>query len=64
MSEREVEDLLLHEAQLSVVKAKNFCVSRDRKWSDVDDRLKYALADYCFNLGAKKVPNYCKILNA
>ena len=63
LSEREVEDLLLHEAQLSVVKAKNFCVSRDRKWSDVDDRLKYALADYCFNLGGlRKFPTTAKFL--
>ena len=57
LSEREVEDLLLHEAQISFVKAKNHCISNNRKWTDVDDRMKYALSDYCFNLGSlKKIP--------
>lgn len=63
LSEREVQDLLRHEAQLSFIKAKNFCISRNRKWSDVDDRLKYALADYCFNLGGlEKFPTTAKFL--
>ena len=53
----------MHEAQISVIKAKNYCISNDRKWTDVDDRMKYALADYCFNLGSlKKFPTTAKFL--
>lgn len=63
LSEREVEDLLLHEAQISFVKAKNYCISNNRKWTDVEDRMKYALSDYCFNLGSlKKFPTTAKFL--
>ena len=63
LSEKEVEDLLWHEAQVSLLKAKNYCLSKNAKWTEVDDRLKYALADFCFNLGGlKKFPTTAKHL--
>ena len=63
LSEKEVEDLLWHEAKVSLLKAKNYCLSKNAKWTEVDDRLKYALADFCFNLGGlKKFPTTAKHL--
>ena len=37
LSEKEVEDLLWHEAQVSLLKAKNYCLSNNAKWTKVDD---------------------------
>ena len=51
MSILEVEQTLETEALMSLVKAKNYCIAKNEKWKEVDDRLKYALADYCFNIG-------------
>jgi len=51
MSIQEVENTLEIEAQLSLVKAKKYCIAKGAKWDEVDDRLKYSLADYCFNIG-------------
>ena len=54
MSILEVEHTLETEAILSLVSAKNYCIVKGAKWKNVDDRLKYALADYCFNIGNLK----------
>mgnify|MGYP003111372434 CR=1 FL=1 len=54
MSEAEVENTLRHEAEISLSKAKTHCKMNDFEWEEVDDRLKYALADYCFNIGNLK----------
>jgi len=51
LTEREVEVRLLHEAEISIGKAKNFVIGNNVDWKSVGDRLKYALADYCFNIG-------------
>ena len=51
MSEMEVENTLRNEAEISMMKAKNHSIKNDIDWRGVDDRLKYALADYCFNIG-------------
>ena len=51
MSEKEVENTLRNEAEISMMKAKNHSIKNDIDWRGIDDRLKYALADYCFNIG-------------
>jgi len=37
-----------------LIKAKNYVIANNVDWRSVDDRLKYALADYCFNVGNLK----------
>ena len=54
ISENEMEIKLMHEAELSLIKAKNYVIANNVDWRSVDDRLKYALADYCFNVGNLK----------
>ena len=54
MSILEVEHTLEHEAHTSLMKAKNYVIASNVDWKSVDDRLKYALADYCFNIGNLK----------
>jgi GH24 family phage-related lysozyme (muramidase) len=54
MSILEVEQTLENEAHMSLVKAKNYCIAKGTQWKKVDNRLKYALADYCFNIGNLK----------
>ena len=54
MSETEVENTLRHEAEISLNKAKKYVLSKEENWEDLDDRIKYALADYCFNIGNLK----------
>ena len=51
LTEREVEVRLLHESEISIGKAKSFVIANNVDWKSVDDRLQYALADYCFNIG-------------
>ncbi len=51
ISEKEMEVKLKHEAELSLIKAKNYVNANNVDWKSVDERLKYALADYCFNVG-------------
>jgi len=51
LTEREVEVRLLHESEISIGKAKSFVIANNVDWKSVDDRLQYALSDYCFNIG-------------
>tara|TARA_R100000700_G_C3174463_1_gene149109 strand:+ start:1246 stop:1833 length:588 start_codon:yes stop_codon:yes gene_type:complete len=63
MSEQEVEDVLRHEIEVSLSKAENYANKKNFAWEKVDERLKYALADYCFNIGSlKKFPTTSKCL--
>ena len=63
MSETEVENTLRHEAEISLNKAKKYVLSKEENWEDLDDRIKYALADYCFNIGnLKGFPTTAKCL--
>ena len=63
MSEIEVENTLRHEAEISLMKPKNYCITKGYDWNKVDDRLKFALADYCFNVGSlRKFPTTTKCL--
>ena len=63
MTQREVDTKLNHEAIISYQKAKNYCYTKNVKRKTVHDRMKYALSDYCFNLGSlKKFPTTAKCL--
>ena len=63
ISEKEMELKLKHEAELSLVKAKDYAFYNDMDWEKVDDRLRFALADYCFNIGnLKGFPTTAKCL--
>jgi len=63
MSEQEVEDVLRHEIEVSLSKAEHYANKNNFEWEKVDERLKYALADYCFNIGSlKKFPTTSKCL--
>ena len=63
LSSTEVEEQLSEEAEISFQKAQKFCEQKNYDWHKVDDKLKYALADICFNVGSlKQFPTTTKCL--
>tara|TARA_X000001388_G_scaffold74336_1_gene67169 strand:- start:304 stop:864 length:561 start_codon:yes stop_codon:yes gene_type:complete len=54
LSSTEVDDILLEEAEHSYQKAKKFCEQKNYNWEATELRLRFALADICFNVGSLK----------
>ena len=52
MSTTEVENRLLEESEISLLKAEKYCNRKNYDWHSIDTRLQYALADICFNVGS------------
>ena len=64
MSDYEVEEKLIEEAGISLYKAERYCNKKNYDWSKIDKKLKYALADICFNVGSLRTfPTTTKCLS-